>query len=246
MEMKVGELARRTGLTVRTLHHYDELGLLRPARRTVAGHRMYRAAEVRRLQHIVSLRHLGLPLDEIRECLDRPELSLERTIELQIDRLDQELERAGRLKRRLEWLHTRLRSAEDVSVDDLTQTMEGMMEYEKHYTSEQLDQLAKRGDDVGASRIREAREEWGRLFEAFANAMENGLDPSDPEVQVLARRSAALIEEFTGGDPAILESLTAMYRARGADDVMASHGVRLAPGVWTYMQAARDACEEEG
>lgn len=245
MEMKVGELARRTGLTVRTLRHYHELGLLHPARRTAAGHRMYGAEEVRRLQRIVSLRHMGLPLDDIRACLDRPGFSLERTIELQIDRIDEELDQARRLKRRLEWLRARLRSEAEVSVDDLMQTMEDMMEYEKYYTGEQLDQLANRRQVVGAARMRDAQEEWGRLLAAFAEAMEDGFDLSDPEVRVLARRSAALIEEFTGGDSAIRESLAEMYRSRGPDEVLAPHDVQLSPGVWEYMQAARVACDEE-
>lgn len=50
--LKVGELARRTGLSVRTLHHYDEIGLLSPARRTATGHRLYGRDEIRRLQQI--------------------------------------------------------------------------------------------------------------------------------------------------------------------------------------------------
>ena len=62
--LRVGELAARAGVTVRTLHHYDEIGLLRPAR-TAAGHRRYGPAEVERLQQITSLRALGVPLAEI-------------------------------------------------------------------------------------------------------------------------------------------------------------------------------------
>ncbi|MDQ3549743.1 MAG: MerR family transcriptional regulator, partial [Chloroflexota bacterium] len=65
--MKVGELARRTGMTVRALHHYDEIGLLSPSERTASGHRLYSAAEVERLQQIASLRQIGFPLEEIRE-----------------------------------------------------------------------------------------------------------------------------------------------------------------------------------
>ena len=57
--LKVGELARRTGLTVRTLHHWDELGLLQPGDRTDSGHRLYGEEQVVRLQHIVTLRTLG-------------------------------------------------------------------------------------------------------------------------------------------------------------------------------------------
>ena len=67
---KIGELARRTGLTVRTLHHYDEIGLLSPAERSDGGHRVYDEAAVQRLYRIVSLRSLGFPLDAIAEALD--------------------------------------------------------------------------------------------------------------------------------------------------------------------------------
>jgi methanethiol oxidase len=67
---KIGELALLTGLTVRTLHHYDEIGLLRPSRRTPAGHRLYDAGDVQRLYQVVRLRELGLPLTAINAVLD--------------------------------------------------------------------------------------------------------------------------------------------------------------------------------
>jgi DNA-binding transcriptional MerR regulator len=70
---KVGELARATGLTVRTLHHYDEVGLMRPAARTAAGHRLYSAEDVRRLYSIVALRGLGFGLPEVSALLDGAE-----------------------------------------------------------------------------------------------------------------------------------------------------------------------------
>ena len=61
--LKIGELASRTGLTVRTLHHYDEIGLLKPSHRTDSGHRLYTVRDLGRLQQIVSLRQLGFSLD---------------------------------------------------------------------------------------------------------------------------------------------------------------------------------------
>src|SRR5918997_4153601 len=69
---KVGELAQRTGLSVRTLHYYDEIGLLAPSRRSEGGHRLYTAEDVVRLQRIKSFRALGFTLREVRRCLDRP------------------------------------------------------------------------------------------------------------------------------------------------------------------------------
>lgn len=69
--MKVGELARRTGLSVRTLHHYDDIGLLTPAGRTPSGHRIYGMAEVRRLQQIASLRHWAELFDAFARAMER-------------------------------------------------------------------------------------------------------------------------------------------------------------------------------
>ena len=68
---KVGEVAARTGITVRALHHYDSIGLLSPTARTDAGHRRYAEADLRRLQLIVSLKQRGFPLAEIRRLLSR-------------------------------------------------------------------------------------------------------------------------------------------------------------------------------
>lgn len=67
--MKVGELARATGLTVRTLHHWEERGLVVPSARTSSGHRVYDDQDVRSVYQVVALRELGLPLDAIGELL---------------------------------------------------------------------------------------------------------------------------------------------------------------------------------
>src|SRR3712207_4660253 len=75
---KVGELARQTGLSVRTLHYYDEIGLLSPSQRTDSGHRLYTAGDVVRLQQINSLRSLGFTRREVRGCLYRPDFPLRR------------------------------------------------------------------------------------------------------------------------------------------------------------------------
>lgn len=243
--MKVGELAKRTGLTVRTLHHYDEIGLLAPAARTAAGHRLYGRAEVERLQQIASLRHLGLPLHEVGECLSRPGYSLERVLDLHVERMERRIAREERLRDLVRSLRDRLRAAEAVSVDELTRTIEVTMRFEKYYTPEQLERLAARREEVGEERIHQVQEEWQELFAAYERAMSEGLDPAGEEVQVLARRSAALIAEFTGGDPGIAASLGAMYRSEGPENVLEGTGMRTAPGLWEYMGKARAALDGE-
>src|SRR5262245_45920408 len=70
MAFTVGELSRLTGVTVRALHHYDELGLIRPSERTAAGYRLYDDGDVLRLHQVLLFRELGLPLDEIAAAID--------------------------------------------------------------------------------------------------------------------------------------------------------------------------------
>src|SRR3954466_4629955 len=88
---KVGELAERTGLTVRTLHHYDAIGLLSPSGRTGSnhnsGHRLYTAADVARLQQILSLKMLGFGLEQIREYLSRGDYDPRRVVRLHLERV---------------------------------------------------------------------------------------------------------------------------------------------------------------
>ncbi len=210
---KVGELARRTGLSVRTLHWYDEIGLLTPSWHTAAGHRLYTTADVARLQQIKSLRQLGLALDEVRACLEAPDFSPLALIETQLSRLREQIEMQRRLCDRLESLAACLRAAETVSVEELLQTIEEMNMFEKYYTPEQLEQLKARKEQVGEERIRKAEtEDWPNLMAAVRAEMDKGSDPASAPVQALVQRWMALVREFTGGDPGIEKSLRTMYQ----------------------------------
>src|SRR4051812_36118415 len=102
--LKVGDLARRTGLTVRTLHHYDEIGLLKPSLHTESGYRLYSAGDVGRLQRVLSLRQLGFSLEQIRDCLDRDGFSPLEVIELHLNRLHEHMDAQRKLCERLEAL----------------------------------------------------------------------------------------------------------------------------------------------
>jgi len=208
---KVGALARQTGLTVRTLHHYDEIGLLSPSLRTGAGHRLYTAEDLGRLVQILSLRQLGLSLDEVRESLARPESTLQQVLGLHIAKLRERIDLQQRLCRRLETVVERLRTAETVSVDDFIQTLEAMTMFEKHFTPEQLQEIHARGEQIGPERIREVEAEWPRLIAQVRAEMEKGTDPASAAVQDLARRWKELLREFTGGNPGIQKGLNTMY-----------------------------------
>jgi MerR family transcriptional regulator, thiopeptide resistance regulator len=97
---QVGELASATGLTVRTLHHYDEVGLLSASTRTDAGYRLYDRDAVRRLYQIVALRQLGLKLEQIKAVFDG-EADPMHVVKQHLEAVERALDLQGELRERL-------------------------------------------------------------------------------------------------------------------------------------------------
>ncbi len=222
--LRVGELARKTGLSVRTLHYYDEIALLSPSRRSESGYRLYSAGDVARLQQIVSLRQMGFSLVEIRACLDDPGQSVQRVIELHVGQLKEQLAVQHVLCTRLEAIAAHLNAAEEVSVDDFLQSMEMMNKMDTYYTPEQLAELEQRRQLLGDDHIRQVEAEWPVLIADVRAAMDQGTPPTDERVQALAIRWMALVEEFTGGNPGITKSLGNMWQQETS-----IHGMETAP-----------------
>jgi DNA-binding transcriptional MerR regulator len=233
----VGELAKRTGLTVRTLHHYDELGLLRPSLRTESGHRLYTAADLTRLQQVLSLRQLGFSLEEVRACLDRADFQPLEVIRLHIARLHEQIQLQTELCERLHGLARFLGAAEEVSADQFLRTIEVMTMIENYYTPEQMEYLKKRREQVGEEAIRGAEKEFPELHAKLKAAMEAGTDPADATVQALANRHQELVESFTGGDPGIRESLARLWKEQGPN-LAAQFGMDYDPRVHEYIARA--------
>jgi len=202
---KIGELARRTGLTVRTLHHYDAIGLLSPAQRSAGGHRVYGENDVRRLYRIVSMRSLGFPLDAIAGALDRDGFDPRAAVSYHLRRLEDRIERDRELRRTLRSLLDRLET------EDFLTTIEEMTMHQRYYSPEQLEQLEQRREALGEDAIRHAEREWAEIFATLRAEMEAGTDPADPKLRPLARRGRELLALFTGGDPGIKQSLNEMW-----------------------------------
>lgn len=235
---KIGELAHRTGLSVRMLRHYDEIGLCRPAKRSAAGYRLYSEADLHRLQQVVSLRQLGLSLEEVRICLDGRQLSAEQVIELQLERLNAMIARQQKLRSRLVAILERLRMSENISPDDLIQLIEETTMFEKYYTPEQLDELRQRADDLGPEGMQKAQEDWTTLIEEVRIEMEKGTDPAEERVLELARRWNGLIAAFTGGNPEIRNSLDRLWEEQ-RNELSSRHGPGLDPRMMEYIGQAR-------
>ncbi|MBI4779798.1 MAG: MerR family transcriptional regulator [Oscillatoriophycideae cyanobacterium NC_groundwater_1537_Pr4_S-0.65um_50_18] len=239
--LKVGDLAKQTGVSVRTLHYYDEIGLLSPSHRTESGYRLYGKENILRLQQIVSLRQIGLSLEEIRECLEQQSFSFDRVIQLHTARLREQIELSQKLLNRLEAIAQAVSSMQTVSVEALIQTIEAMNMLEKYYTSEQLESLKQRQELLGEEQIRQVQTDWQDLFEQVRAEMAKGADPASEPVKALARRSIELIQAFTGGDPGIEQSLNRMYQQEQPE--VASRGA-IDATVMEYLGRARAALEQ--
>lgn len=200
--LPVGALAKLAGVTVRTLHHYDEIGLLVPSERTAAGYRSYTDADVARLQRILFYRELELPLDRIHALLSDPEADEQDHLRRQHELLG---ERITRLQRIRDAVATTL-EAHDMSID---LTPEERLEvFGDKDPSQYSTEASERWGDTEAYRVARERvktytkDDWKRVvakaeaIEAdFASALLAG-EPADGEVAMdLAERARLQIDQ---------------------------------------------------
>lgn len=237
---RIGELARRTGLTVRALRHYDRVGLLQAVRDRQSGHRFYGPRELERLQRILGLRQLGLPLARIADCLHRPDATLPRVLDAQADRLRLRLRETERILARLDACLATLDRGGKLDAEELLTIIGMTTMYEKHFTDEQLATLNQRRADLGEEIVADAEREWPELIAAMRREMEAGTDPADNRVRPLAERWRMLIHAFSGGDHGLEDSVGRLYRAEPG--VAAAHD--LDGEVFSYAGKAMAALED--
>ena len=231
---KVGELASATGLTVRTLHHYDEIGLLVPSERTDSGHRLYSGADVTKLYRIAALRDLGMSLEDIARWFEQGD-DPAKLVHRHLEEVQRQLGLNERLRDRLVGILDALDREEEPDAESFIRTVEVMSMHEKYYTPEQLEQLEKRKQEFGPAGIERAQQEWADLIAEVESEFKAGTPSSDPKLRPLIDRWHKLIEAFTGGDPGIRASLQKMYETEGPE--VASRGM-VNPDVMAYMHEA--------
>ncbi|PUA97160.1 DNA-binding transcriptional MerR regulator [Acidovorax sp. 107] len=204
MLLKVGDLARRTGLTVRTLHHYDEVGLLKPSGRSDAGYRLYSQADVQRLHGIQTMRQMGLALSDIAELLAGDGVAPERIIGQQIRALDQQITQATELRGRLTMLRDGLMAGAEPDMGNWLEALALMTTYGKYFSTTELKQIFTNWSLIEA--------DWLVVKDLVRSAMDRELPPDAPEVQALAYRWMALMLHWMGGDLDLLDRWGHMFR----------------------------------
>jgi MerR family transcriptional regulator, thiopeptide resistance regulator len=215
---RVRDFAAMTAVTVRTLHHYDRLRLLCP-RRTDSGYRLYTDADLERLEQIVALKFIGLPLARIKLLLDRDAPQLSDALRQQHRALQ---EKRRLLDRAMEAIREAQSALEEggrapagvlkkiIEVMDMQDNADWAMQYYSDEAREKVESRRKLWSPELQERV---SKQWMDLFADVEANLDK--DPSGPEAQALADRWSALIEEFTGGDQEITQGLTKLYRDRG-------------------------------
>lgn len=197
MQLKVGELARRSGLTVRTLHHFDQIGLLRPSLRSDAGYRLYGREDVARLHGIQALRHLGLPLKQIAAMLDGDGEPLPQTVARQIRALDHQIAQATELRGRLAVLMDKFSTGAQPEMGEWLDSLALMATYARYFSTDEIRTIVGNWQSV--------RAEWAPLVARVRALMDQGVPPTDPQVQPLAHQWMGLIHAWLGGNFDLIE-----------------------------------------
>ncbi|MEU7833845.1 MerR family transcriptional regulator [Nonomuraea sp. NPDC049129] len=228
----IGDLAAATGVTVRTLRYFHQIGLLCPAERSAAGHRVYTGDDVRRLYQILALRELRLPLAEIADSLDGADLQA--TIQHQLELVERRLAAQHTLRRQLLGVTQALREAQEPSIDQLIEAMEAMMQA-RHFTPEQLARFEARHRELGEEGFAHRLRGLTDLAAEAGGFAERGTDPADPAVQELARRWTEAMAGLVNGDRSALSALYAKIDTKGAE--AATKGILSSPA-WDYLKRA--------
>jgi DNA-binding transcriptional MerR regulator len=195
---QIHEFAELAGVTVKALHHYDRLGLLKP-KRTDGGYRMYAERDLERLEQIIALKFLGIPLKQIKIVLDRPALKLPDTLRLQrkaLEERQQLLSRAIRAIRLAEDALETGKATEPAILKRIIEVIEMQNEIDvmkKYYGTEEAWEKRRRFYEQGPSR------EWRELYRDVAAAL--GEDPAGEVAQALADRWLKLGLRAYNGEP---------------------------------------------
>lgn len=207
-------------MTVRALHHYDRLGLLKPAARTEAGYRFYTDVDVARLEQIVMLKFLGFPLAQIKDLLNGRPQALVDALQFQRRALEEK-------RRRLGWAVQAIEEAERSVANGaepgwqvfqkIIEVVEMQNDYSwvrRYYSEEALAKIDERGKNWTPELQAQASQDWSDLGRDINGAVAAGEDPAGEVGQALAARWKALIDGFTGADPQVEAGLKALYSDR--------------------------------
>ena len=242
----VGEVAELAGVSVRTLHHYDDLGLVVPSARSDAGYRLYDHADLERLQEVLTLRALGLPLAAIKALVDDPTHDRMRVLRTQAKRLRDEQDRLADLLEAVEEAiaaHDRGEAQQESTMFDGHDHEQYAREAEERWGgTEAYRQSQDRVRELGPDAADTIRAWWQEHFAQFAGLLQDGVVLDDDRVRAAVADHRALLNRFYDCGAQMQKGIADMYvqdaRFRATYD---QHGDGLAQYVRDAVHTHADA-----
>lgn len=212
--MRISEVAKLTGITVRTLHYYDEVGLLKPSEITEAGYRLYSREDLEILQQILFFRELDFPLSQIKEIMNNPNYDKEEALKKQKELLIQQRQRIEGL---IKLIEKRIEGDNNMSFKefDMNEIEENKKKYAKEVkerwgTSKAYEESEKKTSSYNKEKWGDINQETSEIFKGFAELRNS--DSGSEEVQELVRRWQKYItDNFYTCTNEILSGLGLMY-----------------------------------
>ncbi|HLF28609.1 MAG TPA: MerR family transcriptional regulator [Anaerolineae bacterium] len=243
----VNQLAKLAGVSVRTLHHYDHIGLLKPSARTAAGYRLYGEADLLRLQQILFFKQFDMALVEIQAILDQPDFDQVRALQSHRRLLEQHGERLARLIRTIDRTILRLTEVEMSLTDE--ELFEGFTpEQAERYGREARERWGAEQVEATEQRIRKmTKQQWQgikaegeQVTLLLASLMDRASD--DAEVQQAIARHHAWIENFWTPSA---ESYRALGQGYVEHPEFRAFYEKVRPGLAEFMRAAMEVyCDQ--
>jgi DNA-binding transcriptional MerR regulator len=244
MSWTVGELARLAGVTVRTLHHYDRIGLVRPSERTAAGYRSYDVRDLDRLQQVLLYRELGFPLEEVATLLDDPAADpaahLRRQHRLLRERLERTRAMVAAVEKEMEARQMGISLTPEERFEVFGENWADEQEaYERWGETAAWAQSARRTAAYDKQAWLAIKAEADDVERRFAAALRAGVPADSEQGMDLAEEHRQHIGRyFYDCSPEMHAGLGAMYVA---DHRFTAHYERITPGLAQYVSTAVQA-----
>jgi MerR family transcriptional regulator, thiopeptide resistance regulator len=214
---RTGEFAKKANVTIRTLRHYDQRGLLKPSAYSDSGQRLYTNQDFARLQQILTLKLIGLSLAEIKGLLTTDRMEIEVLLDRQKQVLREQAQQLNAVIRAIDTAQKEIQAAQSLDWEQFIAiikvvTMNMQSDWLGHFlTDSQKQAYIERTSGLTLMQQKESAEAWKTLFEDIQAAMRQ----ENPEVLALVRRWDTLFEEFAGGDPDFATRLQEAYTRLG-------------------------------
>jgi DNA-binding transcriptional MerR regulator len=252
-QLYVKEFAGLTKVTVRTLHYYDQIGLLHASGRTDSGYRLYTENDLLKLQQIMTLKFIGFSLMQIKNILARPQYAVQKSLQIQIQAVEEEIARLRKASKALRQAVQVLDAEGRIHWKKILKIMEVIQMSEeikknwarKFFTEAELKEFEEIGKKYTPAQMQDYQNKWTELI---AEVQKNiHADPSSEVAQSLADRWKVLLDQGYGGHPQLLQKIGQANRASFKTNEWPTPDGKapFSPEIWDFIQKAVEARKQK-